>query len=364
MNPQILIVSIVMLAVGLGGCVDNDAPLDDDEATPPSQPQAGLGPASNLPSVVDREAAEPTAPPTWAVGEWWRYEYVDTLFAQQWEVTLVVAGWDGESYLVGQPLESFEDRGLIMHLPHAGEINPATLGFLTHGVPFEPLQFPLVPGDSWSTHIHGGVALDAVVDDVQGPVATVELAGAMPMTITYDATVGTITHVDMGSNGHYTLLDHGFGYEGKVRVPAAQELSFCHGRAVVVAAMRMCSLPLLPPDPAPPVEILPVTSDLDRLSLGLMVFDMVPSPAGTGSYAIHLTAPDGSMYESVATSPLPTAVGAFYGVESPVGDWLMVAAAAGAGAIMAEGIGYQVLDVNMPSGCIFGDRVPALADSC
>lgn len=368
-----LVVLSALLTAVLAGCTD-DGTGGDDAVVPPSlEPQfsedRGRG---NI--TVDQVSLplDPPLPgerglataPTLRLGEWWTIRLTEHFAGTQYEITRVVAGTEHGNYLVGFPLDAFSNDALVMHMPGYGDIL-SDLSYGAHDVPFVPVSFPLEPGKTWTTAWEAETAtMEMVVDEItpEGVAIITGVptpdSGAYPTTIEYDPAIGEVRKLVMQGYAEYEVIDHGYGYEGDVRVPHAHDLVFLNGR---IAAVGDIAAPLVPPSPAAPTETITVGEGYDRLSFGALFFDIAAatmqdqagSSAAAGAYEIELTAPDGTVYAETFTPADGYWIKAvFYGHENPAGDWNLRAVAGGAGAAFVEGIGYHSIDIALPSGCV------------
>lgn len=333
----------------LAGCLAPAAtPAPEEVAAATVKPDARGFALSLVP--VDPLAAAPSlaAPPAWASGDWWRYKVTEEIIEREpYEVTIVVAGAEGDHWLVGMPADAFVSDALILHLPGVGEVSRADGSYIVHGEVFHPLQFPLDEGDSWETSFEGQPA-SAKVASVQGTTAVVEIDGVFPMTVEYDALVGAPTKIAAEGYALLELVGSGRGFVGEVSLP--------HGHAL---DLRYRIGPAVGPGPAPalPVERFEIGEEYDRLALALLVIP-IPAPGGTlpgngGVYREKATGPDGTVYE---LQVLPTQSGAFhlasFDVKAPAGPWTLEHLAGGAGIVGAELVYYHEYHVTLPEGTV------------
>lgn len=340
---------LLLVAAPLAGCLGavQDAPA---QTTAGVEDGPRLGTDSPLP-VGPTGPAGLQDPPTWSVGEWWDVEVSFTGYGGEAELTRVVAGTDGGSYLVGMDADSFNDRALVLHFPGFGRVNRSTLGFDAHDRPMHLLKFPLTEGQEWTTQWYSGDPLPAEVTGVEGEKATVVLDnGNTHIELTYDATIHAISEMTIDGYLSYEVVDHGYAHPGTVQVPYEHDLVFCHGRLAGVHAIEPCSLSLTP-NPKPPMETVTLDGAYDRASFGLLMADLQDTGlVGTGYYQVQATAPDG---ETFSAEKLPTDPGVklVTGGHAPAaGEWEIQTYAGGAGYALFEGVAYQVLEVTAPAG--------------
>jgi hypothetical protein len=179
------------------------------------------------------------------------------------------------------------------------------------------------------------------------------------MTGTYDAAVGEISHLDYPGYATYDVIEHGYGYNGTVRVPHAHDLVFQHGRLGPILDARK---PLGPAAVTTGSDTVDIHPGYDHLAFTLIVANMAPF-LGVGALADNPTPMQG-YYEAKATAPNKTAyeiVGmpgdagtkiVFFGTGDPTGAWTLSFVVGGPGIAVAEGIGYHSIDVQLPSGCV------------
>lgn len=386
MNRKVAMVSIMLASLALAGCTDSDDGMDEPAMNEGgSSVQVGdnqtltFGPHSGLP----RERAADWAPsleepPQWTLGEWWTIEVTDGFVGTTHEVTRIAAGKEGQDLLVGMPLEEFNDEVMVLHFPCFGLVGSDDLGCEAHDHLFEPLKFPLEEGDTWDSLWQSTNAVTHLVESVDeaAMTATISMSGATGGTYTYDATKGVITEFNVPGYESYKVVDHGFDYEGIVRVPYSHDMTIYHGRAGPAVTMQQSSGVLqtvgLCPTQGPfggcadlnaPIETFTIPEEgasgvvYDRASFALIIFDLggvtgQSTPAGAGVSSITATAPDGTTYEA---TKLPVPGGHLiegYGHDQPAGDWELQIVAGGAYAVFIEGITYTTFDVDLPSGCV------------
>ncbi len=352
---------LVLTLTALAGCASDEPEPVQEEVVPeePTEETVRFGPHSGLPTtqedgaVAERNLNEP---PQWVLGEWWQIRLTSFFDGKVTETTRIVSGTEKENYLVGMPQDTFDNEVMVLHVPGFGLINKFTLGFEAHDIMFDPVQFPLAPGESWTTDFETPNGLTAVVDRVDGNLAYIDISGAHTMNLTYNATLGAIEKMVIANYAMYEVIDHGFGYEGMVTVPHSHDLVFIHGRAAGAVTVGQPG-----PQGAPanaPVETIHVPDEYDRVSFSIINGEIlsqlgVPLPADPGVYQTHVTAPDGTEYEDTKLpSDGPGWKISSFSHDQPAGNWTVRAVAAGPGVAFFEGIAYVVYDVEMPDGCI------------
>lgn len=359
--PVGVLATLLLTLTALAGCAaDEPAPVqaetpveEDPEQTVRFGPHSGLPTTPEDARVTERNLDEP---PQWVLGEWWQIRLTSFFDGKVSETTRIVSGTEKTNYLVGMPKDTFDNEVMVLHVPGFGLINKDNLGFEAHDVMFEPLKFPLAPGQSWTANFEVQNGLSAVVDRVEGNLAYIDIFGSYNMNITYNASMGAIEKLYIANYAMYEVIDHGFNYAGMVTVPHSHDLVFIHGRAAGAVTLGAPGPQGVPANA--PVETIFVPDLYDRVSFSIINGEIltqlgVATPADPGVYNTHVTAPDGTEYEDtkLATEGPGWKISSF-SHDQPAGNWTLRAAAAGPGAAFFEGIAYVVYDVQMPDGCI------------
>lgn len=321
------------------GCV-----ASSDSATPESATtEAGPLPEFRFVEAEAEEARSLLAPPKWKQGEWWRIR-LDDFTGGHYEVTRVVAGVEGDFYLVGMPRDEFSDDLMVLHLPGFGQVSREDLSFEVHDAVFQALQFPLVDGASWTTAFEARPITTRVF--VEGETqARIQFDGAQDHgNVTYDALVGEVVRHDAPAYVTYEVVDHGFNYTGIVTVPHMHDLVFQHFRiAGVLTGVPAASTSI--------TDTIQIASSYDRVSFVLAGLNIVPGAAVAGGYYQEIaTAPDGTRFELTVVPTDPAFVIRTYAFHRPGGTWTLEHRAVGPGAAGAEGIAYHTYDVDMATG--------------
>jgi hypothetical protein len=326
-----------MVTTGCVGALDTD---ESDLATEPaSVNETGL--PADPPATGDRGLDEP---PTLRVGEWWNVHLRSDVFGVDTEAKIVVAGVDGDRYMLGMPADDFEHQAMILHLPALGPVHRSSLGYESHDRLYEQLQFPLEESKTWSTEWYTG-EVDAEVAETSEGAARVQLTGSSAINVTYDAKLGLPAKTEIADYGSYEVTDHGYGYEGTVRVPWNHDVLFLNGR--LAGAMDTTLTP------APPVETLEVDEKYEGASVALLLGNLlVDGPPG--AYRVSADVPNGeTLEESFVPTPTGQQLRAVpHGVEDPSGTWNVEYEAGGPGIAAIEGLGYEIVEVSLPSGAI------------
>ncbi|MBW3581547.1 MAG: hypothetical protein KY455_00460 [Euryarchaeota archaeon] len=341
---RVVVPILALLLMTLAGCVGDESPKNTVDEGTLTGPLLGL--ASGLPTLP-RETATLEAAPEWRLGEWWRIKFTAPPYGIEGEFDRVVAGVDNDTYLVGMDRAGWNDGIMLLHFPAFGEIAKADLSFEAHDLPISFLRFPLVEGGTWETQWYNGAPLTAIVESVDGTVAKVHITGARDIHITYDATMGAISKLAIADYGGYEVIEHGYGYTGDVRVPAAQDLVFCDGRAVLVQAVDRCKL-VEATEPRGPEDRITVKAGYDAVSFGLFLADAQDTgPVAPGMLQIQVQDPSWNRYSAVKTPDDPGYLLLPYGGGDPAGEWTITSVAAGAGLAILEGVAYVSYEVSL-----------------
>ena len=342
---------LVVVGLLVAGCVQPDPEAESvtlANATPSEGLALELLPTGAPPATEAAPSLD--APPQWRGGEWWKVKVTDAFDGKSWEATRVVAGKEGEAYLVGMPRDAFSNEQMVIHLPGYGQVSPSSLGFEVHNCPFDPLQFPLTEGKEWDTQFECR-DFHAKATVKSPTIAQVELSnkGGERMVVTYDAQMHEVSKIVFDGYATVEVTDHGYDFQGIVTVPHMFHLVF---------QQVWSSAGVLGAKAPEPVQTVKVDSTYDRVSFVLIVGSLVPfvqpgaPDAAAGYYDEKVTGPDGKPYELVM---LPHESGlklAYFMVDKPGGEWQFQHVVAGPGLAVAEGIAYHVYDVEMPSGRI------------
>lgn len=331
------------LAFLLAGCAGSEPEAGKPAGTTPGSTApggAGDGPAVAKNATLDK-------PPEYELGEWWRVRVTEFFTGSQYETTRVVAGVEGDDWLVGMPADDFSHEIMVLHVPGFGQVDRFDLAFEIHDVLYIPLAFPLEEGKAWETAFEGR-SVTGSVNATDGTTARVEFHGASDTIVaTYDASLGDFSAWEAAGYGRVEVLDHGYGYEGVVTVPHQHDVIFLHGRAAL--AVDAVSL-----GPAAPLDEIEVDATYQRVSFILAVGDLAEAgQPDSGYYSVKATAPDATEY-SLEVLPGGTTGWTIetYGHGAPGGTWNVEYVAAGPGFAFIEGIAYHVFDVVLPEGCL------------
>ncbi len=374
------ILSIVpLLLVGLAGCTQDAPDATDTPSAPDVQYEDDRNFTVDQPNVLPRDppaAGERSLneTPAWRLGEWWTYEITSFFDGKKELITRVVAGSEHNNYLVGFPMDEFNNFAMVMHHPAYGDIKKGDLSYDTHDAPFTHLHFPLQVGDTWNTtwqNPNNRIDMEVIaVDHVTGE-ATINItqqAGGGGIfglggnnngpshfgTIVYDAELGEARKMTFNNYAQVEVIDHGYNYTGPVRVPHAHDLVFFHGR---FAGGQPIGQSANGGGPQGPDETIDVGDFYDRVSFAIIIIDVPGFVANTGTgsgyYTQTATAPDGTEYSLSMTPDETRSIKLeFYEHEDPAGEWALHTEAAGPGQVLFEGIGYHSIDIELPSGCV------------
>jgi hypothetical protein len=343
-----MLVAVMLVA----GCAGTSGPSDADGDTGSAQGAGGNGTSgAPVPDDLNRTLA---SAPDWRVGEWWRVEVTDVFSNQPRQVTRVVAGVEGDHYLIGMPRDSFSHEVMVLHVPGFGHVDQLDHGFEIHDVLFIPIQFPLEEGRTWDTAFEGR-PMTAEITQVSADEATVRMERydnndqlVEWIDAAYDVALGEYRSMTISGYATVEVLDHGFGYEGVVTVPHEHDVVFIHGRVAGAVSAGGGEGPV-----GGPTETIVVDSTYQRVSFIILLGDLDPSLPGLGAYSLKATAPDGTVYEDAkAPGDGPGYQISYYGHDSPGGSWDVEYTAAGPGLAFIEGIAYHVFDISLPDGCL------------
>lgn len=355
--PTIALAAVLALAGCLGavddepvGSASSPSAAGAADAAGGSTPAAAaeLGSASPLPTEPPTNGSRTLREaPTYRVGEHWTIDVQFMLSGNEATIQRVVAGTQGDDYLVGMPTESWNDETIVVHFPGMGRVDRTNLSFDAHDRPLQFLDFPLTEGHTWETQWYGGSPLEGKVVTVDGDQAEVRLEGeSMSVRLVYDASAGAVTTFEVPGYLKYEVTDHGYGFQGEVRVPANRDLVFCHGRAGVAIPVEACQVQAT--SPRGPVESVDLADNYDRVSYALLAADLATAgPVAPGVHRVAVTHPSGQEETLVKGPHEPGYKLSVGGDAEPVGTWTVEAEAAGGGLAILEGVGYDSYTVTL-----------------
>lgn len=351
MRAALLLVAALVAA----GCLSGEPePRDPADERTPSRP--AFDPRAERPSPEDRtdggesgRASLATAPGL-VPGQWWNIRVTSPLLPAPVEWTRVVAGVEGEDYLIGQPRDTWSTEGILLHVPGLGEVSRRDLSFEAHDVRFHPFSFPLTDGKEWDTAFEG-LPVTARTTVLADGTAEIWYCCGRNISALYDPAMGDFVRFEVEGLLTYEVLDHGLDWEGVVTVPHGHDLVFRHGRIAGVLSVDQ--------EPGPPVEDVVLSDDYQRISFFQLAgpLDLAPPAPLAGAFIERVTAPDGTVYE---TARLPHEGPGFttntFESTNVGGTWHFEHVAPGPGIAFTEGIAYHVFDVEVPSGRLLGDH--------
>lgn len=273
------------------------------------------------------------SPPRWEAGDWWKLRLTNDHVGGPIEVTQVVAVARDDAYVVGFPRDEFNLFVIAEHGPAYGELDPRTLGYDAHETRFDPLDFPLTAGKSWSTTFAGEPVVGRVVQ-ADAATARVEFhAGAgLVLRLTYDAAARNVVRWE-SPEFRAEVFDYGSGFEGPVRYATSIEHYFLRESASLTEATRAMH--------EPATYLIPA----HYTDLAFLLHVGGPAP---GVYSQTLVAPDGTTFRQVVTPTTQEEYRvSYHHFTRPAGEWRAVPAAPGGVATVA-GLAYVADEVPRP----------------
>jgi hypothetical protein len=364
-------VTTLLLVGALAGCFQADeAPADLNETAgggnvtiDESRPDPVFEDVVTGPSAQPDAAATLAAAPELRVGEWWRVQLHDPFTGEDTEFIRVLAAIQGDTYVFGMPHEGWWKEAVVFHTPAFGDVNKADLSYNTHDILFTPLKFPLEDGQSWETEFSGGGVMTAaveVMDETRAKITFTSAGGGGPfgpvnaalggggdnvvLELIYDAAIHEVVEFNHGTV-QFTVVDHGYDFEGWVTVPRGEQLVFFHGRIGPGIDLNT--------SPAPPVETVSIAGGFNRMSF--ITVAQAVGPAGGPSCSETATGPDGTTYATDLTPCAGFRID-FHEAKEPDGDWSLQHVAGGAAVVFIEGIAYHQYDIHLPDGAIRSDH--------
>ena len=205
------------------------------------------------------------------------------------------------------------------------------------------------------------------VDSAEGDEARLRLetASGLVAEYTYQAASGAIAsftaRTPAGAQVYaLTLLGHGTGHVGLVRVPLGQDLLWCHGRASVAIAVESCAAG----GPSAPIGTVEIPAGYDGATVALVLNPGAIEGRPASLLQITVTEPQGRE-TSAWLRPGEPAKMVPWTTADPAGTWRYESLAGGPGAAIVEGVAYRLARVRLPAGCVEG-AVPGgfAATSC
>ena len=357
MRARALLLGLLVLAAGAAGCMgeaetaaSGPAASDPSVVVDAARPDPTFAEVALTPAVRDLDASL-LAPPRLVPGEWWKIHFTSPLTGVEVEFVRVVGAIDGDTYVVGMPHEGWYKEAVVYHTPCFGDVTALELGCRAHNIPFAPLKFPLTDGATWVTQFERPPDLKAsvkVVSPTEAEIVFTDPDGNVEIEMVYDATIHEVRSFKHAI-AVWEVVEHGYGFEGWITIPRAEELVFEHGR---VGLPFVSVKPL--GQPAAPLETVEISGGYNRLSFILAVGNAL-GPGVGGAYRETATAPDGTAYqlESIPGGPLKIE---FFEARDPDGTWQLEHLAAGPGIAFIEGIAYHQYDIRLPDGAIRTDH--------
>lgn len=329
-----LVLLSLLCALVAAGCA-SPAAVDAPE------PDAVDGAAAPLPRaashVREDEPGAPAGGPLWSVGDWWTWEVSSDLHAP-YEVTTVVAAFDGAAYHVGVTDLEAGLRSVWFHAPPLGLVDAASLAWEMHDAPADLVELPLEDGKVWGGMLEGAlVAFHAEAqEDGYAVVGTYENERTA-VTYTWSPAARNFEHISLhyGAEvawGSARLVDYGSGHASPVHVIDADD-------ALLAGAG-------VPWAPTPPGEF-DVPASATHVVLGCRLV------GGPGVMGIAFLPPDDA--EPLACAHPAAGVersGAMVVLSVPAreGEWKVVYAPAGQGYVSTEVSSVRVTETTPSSG--------------
>lgn len=371
-----LLVALIVIPLGLAGCfsaakdpVDANAATNGTLTIDANRPEPTFNdiPAADLGFVAPPDVtATLLAAPQLQEGEWWRIELTDAFTGKSSQFVRVVAAVEDDLYVMGMPHEGWWKEAVIFHSPGLGDVNK-DLSHRAHDFPFVPLQFPLEDGKTWETQWESEAIVTAAVTVESPTEARITFTGqncgvpglfglcpnpteGVVAELVYDATMHEVRSANFPGTHSWRVIEHGYGFQGWVTVPRAEDLTFFHGRiGAPVVDLFQAGAPV-----KAPMDTVNIEGGYNRVSFILGVGNALP-PGDGGAYRETATAPDGTQYvlESIPGAPFRLE---FFEHANPDGEWNLEHLAAGPGYAFIEGIAYHQYDIQLPSGDIRSDH--------
>lgn len=332
-GPHPAVAAALALALVAAGCLGGNPAGPQPGSAAQAPEDGGNTTAQGAQPAAAGENATLAEPPDWDAGDWWQVQVTSEVLGDTYKVRRVVAGTVDGDYRVG--LAPFSNPVVFGHLPGVGNVRRSDLSFLVHGERFQPLDFPLKEGKTWTT-TYLGTEYEATVNATDGTTATIryeEVDGDGAMAAVYDARVGALTQIDGPLGTEVQVTDHGTNHTGEVVVSydRAQRLDGRFAAAFDFGA-----------EPAPPVGSLDVPGKYDRASVALLLGGFGGAP---GVYREEATGPNGTSYAATSTGEAKIKLDLS---RSPSGTWETRHAAGGAGYAATELILYRIQRVTLP----------------
>ncbi len=334
-----------LLAFLLAGCTTDpvEEPGADDII---GRPDTSYGIVETGPAVGPDLNATTAEAPRLIEGEWWRIQYESFAVDELVEVVRVVANATDEGYIMGMPHEGWLKEAISFHSPSFGNVN-LDLSYNTHNERFAPVVFPLEEGATWETTF-AATPFTAVVESADQYTATIrfdpaesddpmnplfDIAGlsSTPMTLVYDARQHEIVSME-SPLGTWTVIEHGYDYEGWVTVPHGEDTAIDYGTFGPASEQHDVR-----------ERTLDVEGDFNRMTMMHFVGSLGDAPAYVSLK--HIT-PDGETWQTEMTGAGFEI--AFFETNQPNGRWTVQDTAGGAAFTYSMGIAYLQYDILLP----------------
>jgi hypothetical protein len=365
MAPPSRLTGLFLLMVAVAGCASTPPVADgaDGEGltVDADRPAPMFGDVQTGPAVGPDLDATTQAAPRLVEGEWWRIRFASSFYDQpDVEFVRVVANATEDGYIFGMPHEGWYKEAIAYHAPAFGDV-ALNLSYRTHNLWFQPLQFPLTQGDTWTTTF-ATAEYEARVERADATTADVAFypAGGTPsvqqqvlgvvqppasgpaMRLTYDARVHEVVKME-SPVGTWEVVSHGYEFRGWVTVPRGEHTAIDYGTFGPVA-------------PGQPVvtRTVEVSGGFNRLTMMHIVF-----ATGPGAYRLTSTPPEGEPFVTELMGAPGFAV-RFYEAMNPDGAWTQEDLNGGAGGTYSMGIAYHQYDIQVPGGARRTDHAHAV----
>jgi hypothetical protein len=297
--------------------------------------------AGCLDPITDRLRASDVEAPTWRVGDWWTYRLNSTTYDLDAEITIVVANVTPSGYVLGYPASMDATLPLLFHMPAIGPVS-RELTYDVHERRFEPLQWPLDEGKTWTTTwISAEVTLELRQVDGKWRAnnsATADASGLI-YEIDYDPAAKAISRFTrVGHDGivrqQVELVGNGTGHVGDVLAPG--------GIRVVLLASRTAGT-MSGGAPTSPQTAFTPPEGVDTLLVGCI------AGGAPGEYHAEVRTGAGVVCSVDATVPPGAATYQLQIVEAPAdgAGWESRLVAIGQGSATAEVLGYATRIVTL-----------------
>jgi hypothetical protein len=337
MPPPRIVLALGTLLVVLSGCAGPDAgPL-------PGNP-SGTSPTGSEEASGADAATDPGAAPEWRLGDWWTYKVEFVASELTFDMTIVVYGQDGSSWLLSSNDRAANIQAEFSHFPTLGRWTQTDLQPTIHGAPIPFFRWPLSDGKSWDDPYRGIPATwNAKAAQVATPNGTtdgfdlaLEVQDGQYANYTYARSVGWFTKLEQGFGSpavRMKLTAYGRDFKGQVSVLTYVE--HLHGPLPVLAAD-----PGTTPPQTEPQRVFEVGSG-GTLAWG---FYYGGAPGAYG-FTFHPAGGDATAGASTSGQPVDGTVHFEYGevTNPPAGQWVSMGGGASHGFGFAFG---EILEVH------------------